>query len=106
MPSVPVVYKQFEEACIIKVKAGTTCPAGGDSGHGGRTVFGLENEGSTDLQVRINGGPISKVESVEIVLGGDAEASVLVDALEFALQVLKSQQKGSCDLPIKDEDFD
>ena len=36
---------------ILEVEAGTNGYQGGDSGHGGRTYFRIEDQGSTDIQV-------------------------------------------------------
>lgn len=91
MVTVPVSNIGFEELCIVAVRAGTNCPAGGDSGYGGRTVFGITNEGATDLRAGINGGEPVAVNSVEIVLGGDNECEVFIKGLEHALEVLKAQ---------------
>ena len=37
-------------ANILEVEAGTTGYQGGDSGHGGRTYFRIEDAGSTDMK--------------------------------------------------------
>ena len=37
-------------ANILQVEAGTTGYKGGDTGHGGRTYFRIEDEGCTDIQ--------------------------------------------------------
>ncbi len=75
----------------LTVQAGTNCPQGGDSGHGGRTVLRIINEAHTDLRVRINGGAMEEVEQVEILLGGDCEAFTFAEGLEFAAGVLRLQ---------------
>ena len=36
-------------ANILEVEAGTTGFMGGDTGHGGRTYFRIQDEGSTDM---------------------------------------------------------
>ena len=38
-------------ANILEVEAGTTGFMGGDTGHGGRTYFRIENSGGTDIPV-------------------------------------------------------
>lgn len=91
MNTVPISIETFESLNIITVHVGTNCPAGGDSGHGGRTVFGITNDASTDLRVGINGKPPTEVNSVEIMLGGDTECETFIQALEHALRVLKAQ---------------
>lgn len=91
MITVPIASANFESLNSITVHAGTTCPAGGDSGHGGRTVFGITNDASTDLRVGVNGTVPTEVDSVEIVLGGDTECETFIQALEHALEILKAQ---------------
>jgi len=77
---------------ILSVSAGTNCPQGGDSGHGGRTILSLFDEGGTDMRVRVDGGAmIEDVRSVELLFGGDSECCSLMDALEFALSVYRQQ---------------
>ena len=39
-------------ANILEVEDGTTGYQGGDSGHGGRTYFRIEDAASTDMEVR------------------------------------------------------
>ena len=75
----------------LTIQAGTNCPQGGDSGHGGRTVLRVINEAHTDLRVRINGGAMEDVEQIEILLGGDCEAFTFAEGLEFAARVLRLQ---------------
>lgn len=78
---------------ILAVTAGTTGHCGGDSGHGGRTYLKLEDHGSTDLMVRIDGqGGFEECISVELRLGGDHELDTLLHCLEFAVKVLRSQR--------------
>jgi hypothetical protein len=88
-----VQEKTMESANILTVQAGTNCPQWGDSGHGGRTFLCLANGGSTDMRVAINGGEFGKVESVAIVLGGDSEHDTFVEALEFALSVIRRDRQ-------------
>lgn len=46
----PTVEKS--ESCnILEVEAGTTGYRGGDTGHGGRTYFRIQNAASTDMEV-------------------------------------------------------
>ena len=91
MPKVRVFGREIQAENVLRVEAGTNCPQGGDTGHGGRTLIRLRNVGSTDMSVRVNGGSLQAAESVEIVLGGDAEHGTIVDALEFVLSVLKNK---------------
>src|ERR1700682_4250405 len=91
MSTIPISVTTFESLNIITVHTGTNCPAGGDSGHGGRTIFGITNDASSDLRVGVNGESPAEVNAVEIVLGGDTECETFIQALEHALNVLKAQ---------------
>ena len=87
-----LVEKESFTCCnIIDVWVGSNCPAGGDSGHGGRTVFGIEDQGGTDLRISLNGEDPIDIESFEIILGGDSECATFIDALKFALKNLESR---------------
>ena len=91
-----VVYgTTITQACILDVSVGTTGYCGGDTGHGGRTYFKLSNVACTDMHCKIvpsqhhDGG----VDEIEIEFGGDMELDNFIDALEFALRVLKFQRE-------------
>lgn len=76
--------REFVSACILEAEVGTNCPQGGDTGHGGRTVIRFIDKGSTDITDR------SGFEGEAVIqAGGDAEASLLADALEWAGQELR-----------------
>lgn len=80
------------DANILEVETGTTGFRGGDTGHGGRTYFRLQDHASTDMNVRVNGGEwedLMSGGSVEIAFGGDAELNTFISALEFTLKELK-----------------
>jgi hypothetical protein len=89
MPTIPIASKTFEHFNILKVDAGTNCPCGGDTGHGGRTLIRFTNEASTDMRVRVDNGQQIDAQAVEIVFGGDAECETVIQALEFMLDALK-----------------
>ena len=76
-------------ANILTVEAGTTGYMGGDSGHGGRTYFRIEDQGSTDIQVL----PIGRYEDegFEVFLGGDCELETVIRALKFITKVLEEE---------------
>ena len=77
--------KEISDANILRVAAETNGFQGGDSGHGCRTVIELEDLGGTDIKFVIeNDGKMLRIE-----LGGDAELRTVIEALEFATQVLK-----------------
>lgn len=92
--AVPVVETEITNANIIKVTAGTTGYRGGDSGHGGRTYFSIQDLASTDMRVRVNGGEWKDLMCegpVEIAFGGDAELDTFIESLELAVRILKAQ---------------
>ena len=78
-------------ANILEVEAGTTGFMGGDTGHGGRTYFRIENSGGTDIQVR----PICRYadEGFEVFLGGDCELETTIRALKFITKVLEEESQ-------------
>jgi hypothetical protein len=89
--------KEIVNANIISIEAGTNCPKGGDSGHGGRTYFRLEDRGSTAWKINIikAGQKISfeQPSAIEIVLAGDTENETFLESLKFAIEVLERQVK-------------
>ena len=79
-------------ANILEVEAGTTGYQGGDSGHGGRTYFRIEDAASTDMEVRSY---VNKYgcPGFEINLGGDCELETTIRALKFITKVLEEESK-------------
>lgn len=73
--------KTFTHACILTARIETNVPQGGDAGHGGRTTLALKDEGSFAFD--------PDTEEIRITVLGDAEASVLADALVWAGERLK-----------------
>lgn len=79
-------------ANILQVEAGTTGYKGGDTGHGGRTYFRIEDEGCTDIQVQ----PIMDrhgCNGFEVTLGGDCELETMIRALKFITKVLEEESE-------------
>lgn len=95
--------RQFISCNILEAFVSSNCPQGGDSGHGGRTVFRLKDISSTDMscEVKHHDGKVTNVdgvESVSITLRGDSEHSTLIEALEFAAKKLRmlAEYKEDC----------
>lgn len=88
---VTTVRKSFHDMNVIDLEVGTNCPKEGDSGSKGRTIIRISNGGGTDLRVKTDDSEPVQVESVAIILGGDAEARTLVRALRFSAKMLKAQ---------------
>jgi hypothetical protein len=91
MPNIDIYSEEFTSANILQAEAGTNCPQGGDSGHGGRTILRLIDQGGTDIRVKVDGQQIRINDSIEIALGGDCEHHTFVEALEFAIKTYKQQ---------------
>lgn len=87
-------YKtDIEGICSIEVEAGTNCPKGGDTGHGGRTFITLRDICCTDMRVSVHDSygrllEEGDADEVTISFGGDEECRNLIEALEFALKAL------------------
>jgi hypothetical protein len=79
--------KQFFGAAVLRVEVGTTGLRGGDTGHGGRTFVRLVNEGG-DMHFKVG------KDDVSLIFGGDSELEVLIEGLEFALEVLRKSKDG------------
>ena len=76
-------------ANALEVEAGTTGYKGGDTGHGCRTYFRIEDMYSTDIAVRPLGEDNDK--GFEVVLGGDCELETVICALKFITKVLEDE---------------
>lgn len=83
--------REITSANILEIEAGTTGYMGGDSGHGGRTYFRIEDAGGTDIQVH----PIGRYadEGFEVILGGDCELETMIRALRFIAKVLEEESQ-------------
>ena len=85
---------------ILEVEAGTTGYQGGDTGHGGRTYFRIQDAASTDMEIK----PIINkwgCDGFEVTLGGDCELETMIRALKFITKVLEDESKEvyDCCLP-------
>ncbi len=79
-------------ANILEVEAGTNGYQGGDTGHGGRTYFRIEDAASTDMEVRSY---VNKYgcPGFEVTLGGDCELETMIRALKFITKVLEEESQ-------------
>lgn len=96
-------YSREIESCnILEVEAGTTGYRGGDTGHGGRTYFRIQNEACTDMEIHSYSDRYNYYVSdecgdecgVEVALGGDCELETMIQALKFIVKVLEDESKG------------
>ena len=79
-------------ANILEVEAGTTGFMGGDTGHGGRTYFRIQDEGSTDRKINTYVDRYG-CRGVEVFLGGDCELETTIRALKFIIKVLEEESQ-------------
>ncbi len=79
--------REIVSANVLEVEAGTNGYKGGDSGHGSRTYFRIENAGGTDIEAH----PIGPygTDGIEVTLGGDCELETIIKALKFITKVLE-----------------
>lgn len=82
-------------ANILEVEAGTNGYQGGDTGHGSRTYFRIQDMGSTDIQVRPTHDRLGREDGVVVALGGDCELTTIIEALKFIVTVLDDQRRES-----------
>ncbi len=79
-------------ANVLEVEAGTTGFMGGDTGHGGRTYFRIQDEGSTDMKVNTYVDKFGR-KGFEVLLGGDCELETMIRALKFIVKVLEEESQ-------------
>lgn len=88
----------FTSCNIIDVEVGTTGYQGGDTGHGGRTYFSIDDCASTDMRCRLwNNGKMYEFDNVgriDLMFGGDSELDTFYEALKFAIEVLGRETSG------------
>ena len=101
-------------ANILEVEAGTTGFMGGDTGHGGRTYFRIQDEGSTDMKINTYVDRYG-CRGFEVFLGGDSFGGGLICAclngydaqatIEFAVAAscLKHSIEGDFNMVSMDE---
>lgn len=81
--------REIISANILEVEAGSNGYYGGDSGHGSRTYFRIEDLASTDMEVNIIDAGNGHVKGFEVTLGGDTELETMIKALKFITQCLE-----------------
>ena len=91
-------YSREIESCnILEVEAGTTGYRGGDTGHGGRTYFRIQNAACTDMEINSYTTRYSydqdNDDGVEVFLGGDCELETMIEALKFIVKVLEEESE-------------
>ena len=87
--------RDIYSANVLEVEAGTNGYQGGDSGHGSRTYFRIENAGGTDIEAQLIG-PYG-TDGIEVTLGGDCELDTIIQALKFIVKALEDGAKEADD---------
>jgi len=89
--TVPTLSCEIISCPILEVEVGTNGKQGGDSGHGGRTYFSVQDVAGTDITVT----PIKNDDNGGVVIefGGDLELEMFISALKFAVAVLEAQSE-------------
>lgn len=98
-------YGQEITSCnIIGVEVGTTGLMGGDTGHGGRTYFKIDDHASTDMRCHVKGYSVKEgkyldveindTSLVELIFGGDTELDTFCEALRIGYEVLNRESLG------------
>ena len=77
---------------ILEVEAGTTGYRGGDTGHGGRTYFRIQDAACTDMEIHSYTTRCGS-NGFEVCLGGDCELETMIRALKFITKVLEDESK-------------
>lgn len=94
---IPTFRREIWDANILEVEAGSTGLKGGDSGHGARHYFRIEDTASTDITVNVIDGGNGWTKGFEVFLGGDTELNTTITALEFILKALKDARDNVID---------
>lgn len=87
--------REIIDANILSVEAGTNGYQGGDTGHGSRTYICISDQGDTDIDARVIKDKYGDTSGIEIVLGGDAELSTMIEALKFITMVLEDGREAA-----------
>ena len=85
--------REVVSANILEVEAGTTGYRGGDTGHGGRTYFRIQDAASTDMDIHVLRDRFGDATGFEVFLGGDCELETTIRALKFITKVLEEESK-------------
>lgn len=86
-------YSRDVVSCnILEVEAGTTGYRGGDTGHGGRTYFRIQDAAGTDIEIHSYTTRYGS-NGFEVCLGGDCELETMIRALKFITKVLEEESK-------------
>lgn len=112
---VPVVVQEIEDICSIRVKVGTNGLKGGDSDHGSRTYFQLDDLGGAVIHGGFRETPqlrkdyksyySDNIHSLGFSFRGDQELRNFISILSFSLSTLCGQANIAPDLSGIDGDM-
>jgi hypothetical protein len=85
--------REVFSANCLEVEAGTNGYKGGDAGHGSRTYLRIADVCCTGIEASLIPGKETN-GGIEIALYGDTELKTFIEALEFAVHVLKDESLG------------
>ncbi|WP_461297375.1 hypothetical protein [Streptomyces harbinensis] len=81
--------KTFENFCLLQAQAVGSGPKGGNAGNGGWAEVSFEDLGSTSINATIEREHSDRAKKITIRVEGDAEMTVLADALEWTAHRLR-----------------
>ena len=87
--------REIIDANILSVEAGTNGYQGGDTGHGCRTYIRISDKCGTDISAKVVKNRFGDTSGIEIVLGGDAELSTVIEAFKFITKVLEEGREAA-----------
>ena len=79
--------REILSANVLEVEAGTTGFMGGDTGHGGRAYFRIQDEGRTAMKMNASVAR-SGCRGFAVFLGADCELATTIRARTFTTPVL------------------
>lgn len=83
-------------ANILEAEAGSNGYRGGDSGHGSRSYFRIEDAGGTAMEVHTFVNRYGNT-GFEVSIGGDCELETMIRALKFITKALEDSAEEVCD---------
>lgn len=83
--------KTFGEPGDFSISVGTDHPT--NSYYGGKTVVDFRECENLAMKLSIDGHPVVRPNFLRIEIQGDTECDKFIEALELAVEILKSQRK-------------
>ena len=91
---VPMTDVYGPDDMFLGLRVGSNCPQGGDTGHGGRTLFELYQQGGAHGEIHVQNADgtwtyFPYFSQIRLVFGGDIEHQRFADMLRAAADVLE-----------------